>query len=389
MRKLNLKREKRKLWLRQHRSSIIKYGSVAICSVILTIAVMYFSQASFSTRVTFDVIDARVAPFSKGDVIFAYNVDGESVSTLDSNITYYYTSSTCTNGATYVANRDWQNGTIYNIAYNGTKCTLYLTTEISFPVPELYDALIPVYYDESGNVYKADYYNTNNSWYDYDEHKWANAVLVSDTVRDTYNSLTVGQQLTSTSEILQYYVWIPRYRYKLFSNAINKDSLIDGGNTPEQIIEIEFETSDTPKSTGQLNGLYTKGQWYTHPAFTFGENEINGFWVGKFEPAYNGSNKGQANGLGCTSSADSLFTCTNETCSNATNIRILPNVNPIRRENVSNYYYISRSIASSGGVGLSTTKTDSHMMKNMEWGAVAYLTSSIYGRYTSSSTCTS
>ena len=34
-----------------------------------------------------------------------------------------------------------------------------------------------------------------------------------------------------------------------------------------------------------------------------------------------------------------------------------------------------------------STSDDSHMMKNMEWGAVAYLLSSIYGRYTNASTC--
>ncbi|CCZ89701.1 unknown [Coprobacillus sp. CAG:605] len=36
-----------------------------------------------------------------------------------------------------------------------------------------------------------------------------------------------------------------------------------------------------------------------------------------------------------------------------------------------------------------STNDDSHMMKNMEWGAVAYLSSSIYGRYANASTCIS
>ena len=37
--------------------------------------------------------------------------------------------------------------------------------------------------------------------------------------------------------------------------------------------------------------------------------------------------------------------------------------------------------------GIDASSIDTHMMKNMEWGAVAYLTSSKYGRYTDSSTC--
>ena len=44
-------------------------------------------------------------------------------------------------------------------------------------------------------------------------------------------------------------------------------------------------------------------------------------------------------------------------------------------------YTISQEIAkASNFYGLNSNKTDSHQMKNSEWGAVAYLTQSIYGR---------
>ena len=129
MKKFNLKREKRKLWLKQHKWQIIKDVSLILCTAILMIAIMYYTKADFSTRVTFDVIDAKVAPFSSGDVVFAYNVDGVSTKTLDSaNNDYYYLSNECSNGVTYiVTNNDWQNGTINNLGDNGTKCTIYLT----------------------------------------------------------------------------------------------------------------------------------------------------------------------------------------------------------------------------------------------------------------------
>src|SRR5574344_3064957 len=39
--------------------------------------------------------------------------------------------------------------------------------------------------------------------------------------------------------------------------------------------------------------------------------------------------------------------------------------------------------------GVDATTIDTHMMKNMEWGAIDYLTSSIYGRYNNSTTCIS
>ena len=66
------------------------------------------------------------------------------------------------------------------------------------------------------------------------------------------------------------YVWIPRYKYKLFN--------VSGATTSAQMIEIEFENSTTSKSSGSQNG-----EWLTHPAFTFGTTELNGIWVGKFE----------------------------------------------------------------------------------------------------------
>ena len=51
----------------------------------------------------------------------------------------------------------------------------------------------------------------------------------------------------------------------------------------------------------------------------------------------------------------------------------------------------SRNIENSyaSNFGIDSSSIDTHMMKNMEWGAVAYLSSSIYGRYTASSTCIS
>ena len=66
------------------------------------------------------------------------------------------------------------------------------------------------------------------------------------------------------------YVWIPRYKYQLFN--------VEGAQTTAQMINIEFENNSTSKSSGTQNS-----QWLTHPAFTFGDTELNGIWVGKFE----------------------------------------------------------------------------------------------------------
>ena len=70
--------------------------------------------------------------------------------------------------------------------------------------------------------------------------------------------------------------------------------------------------------------------------------------------------------------------CTTETCTNASGLRILPNVSSLRYNNVSNMFYASRSMEQSNNV-FGITSSDSHMMKNSEWGAVAYLSHSNYG----------
>ncbi len=217
---------------------------------------------------------------------------------------------------------------------------------------ELAQGMIPVTFDDAGNAVVAD---TSNKWYDYEAHEWANAVLVNcanvnikTKYFDSNNKVlasAVGKTV-SMDEIMQMYVYVPRYKYQLF-NAEN-------GTSVEQAINIVFEGKTTAKSNGTKNG-----EWLTHPAFTFGDKELAGIWVGKFE----------------TSNTKELP-------------KIVPNVSSLRSMNVSTQFNTSRfmttTLASTYGTSISD---DSHMMKNMEWGAVAYLTNSIYGRYTNTSTC--
>ena len=154
----------------------------------------------------------------------------------------------------------------------------------------------------------------------------------------------VGKTI-SMDEILQMYVWIPRYRYKLF-NAEN-------GTASEQAIEIEFEKASADKSTGSKNG-----EWLTHPAFTFGNTELPGFWAAKFEAS------------GTTD-----------------DYQIKPNQKSLTSINLATMFNTSRStILNASKYGLNNN-VDTHMMKNMEWGAIAFLTNSIYGRYNDASTC--
>ena len=52
--------------------------------------------------------------------------------------------------------------------------------------PELYDNMIPIYYDEESSVWrKADSSNINKQWYDYNNKKWANAVILRNSINNS------------------------------------------------------------------------------------------------------------------------------------------------------------------------------------------------------------
>ena len=249
--------------------------------------------------------------------------------------------------------------------------------------PDLIDGLIPVVYNETTKKWvKADTESSTSTygWYDYANKKWANAVLVTDTNRSTYQNATAGTEINDL-DILAFYVWIPRYKYKVW----NKDKVVgtDSYDAQNMGVGIEFEsgTASTgeitctnysfaaPSSTaGSPNETCTgeNGNKYTHPAFTFGDNEVKGFWIGKFELSSETPTASYGGGSSTTLTA-----------------RILPNVNSWRNNKVSNFSTVIQNMQTTNniyGLGADKSNTDSHMLTNMEWGAVAYLTHSAFGR---------
>ena len=197
--------------------------------------------------------------------------------------------------------------------------------------------------------------------------------------RTTYQNASPGTEITE-SDILAYYVWIPRYKYKVW----NKDKVVgtQSYNAKTEGIDIVFENNTD--STGTISCTYSysapsstagspnetctgaNGDYYTHPAFTFGDNQVKGFWIGKYEL-----------------SSETLTASNGGGNSTTLTPRILPNVISWRNNTISNFSTVIQNMQVSSNIyGLSTDKstTDSHMLTNMEWGAVAYLTNSNYGR---------
>ena len=222
--------------------------------------------------------------------------------------------------------------------------------------PVLASNMIPVYYDEANSVWKkADKNNSQKDyrWYSYTstgEYKgmWANAVTVKDTNRQTYLNATPGTTI-SMDDITTMLVWIPRF------NAVTPSNYNGGTQAKPNAIDVSF----------------VKQNETAIDAFTFGNKELSGFWYGKFE-------------VGGTLASS----CTNETC-NVSNIVVKPNMTSLRSQKVSSYFFASRSMEQpNNSFGFINSEVDTHMSKNNEWGAVAYLTHSIYGRCTDSTTCT-
>lgn len=236
--------------------------------------------------------------------------------------------------------------------------------------PTLYSGMIPVVY-KNGYWVKASMYE---AWYNYAAGKnmWANAVTVNakastcdkDCIdsaqkhtRSYYEKAIAGTKI-SMDDINGMYVWLPRYEFKIttpYGVGTGTSATAPG------IIDVNFiaKTDNTPTSG------YT-----VHPAFSFGGKNLGGMWVAKFEASAEPGSK-------CALNSDA------PNCNNAkTRLNVTPNKNSWRYISIGNAYSVASNMSvNTSYYGLKSTNVDTHLMKNTEWGAVAYLAQSKYGRF--------
>ena len=221
--------------------------------------------------------------------------------------------------------------------------------------PQLSEGMIPIKWDSNNNEIETT--RDDPEWYDYNNKLWANV----------------------KTEDESYWVWIPRYAYKITSGYHSSTT----GS-----IDVKFlkGTSDitvddtTIETNGYLAGTKdTSMQYFTHPAF---QNDINelGYWVAKFEPtAAEGVANGYYSDWACPVAGDNVSTKT---------IKVVPNVNSWRCMTISNAYKASVAMATkkdgsnNSYYGWNESSVDTHMATNLEWGAIYYLTLSTYGANT-------
>lgn len=192
--------------------------------------------------------------------------------------------------------------------------------------PELYNNMIPVYY-KNGNVIRANKDNSDkdNLWYDYNNKIWANAII------SQKNNYAVGD-IIPESDILAYYVWIPKYSYKLWNinDEIKYDAYKEG-------IDIKFSNTTTcTENTCGTNNL----DYYINPAF----NNVRGLWVSKYELS--------------------------------NNLKFVPNKKVSTNSDVSYFEGAFNNIIMTYGLG---NNVASSIINSYEWGAITYLTHSKYG----------
>jgi competence protein ComGC len=209
--------------------------------------------------------------------------------------------------------------------------------------PELFENMVPIKYENNKWIVA----DTSQKWYDYNNKEWANAVVLNKGV-----TKNIGNEITE-EEISLWYVWIPRYKYTIF-NGNNEgvtakliNITFEHGKSNTGTLQCRTIDDGSEMCTDNLNGgTINQISTYTHPAFKFGNTELTGFWVGKFEVS------------GSTSA-----------------ITVKPNVTSLRSQTVSSFFTAIQNVKTTYGIN----NADSHMMKNIEWGAVAYLKQSKYG----------
>ena len=245
--------------------------------------------------------------------------------------------------------------------------------------------LVPVTLASDGTATEVT--DLSSDWYDYNttanSSRWANAVTKD-----------------SSGNITGYFVWIPRYAYKIIS----------GCNTSTAgAIEIKFlkGTTDNDSTDVTISENYpsvTSGamsDYVVHPSFTSNINNggwseaTSGFWVAKYPAGYQASTIDASGTLQNASDTvvrsninysgiDNDYTANAVDSSLSTSIKIsYPVFKPLTYAynciRTGDIYTLARDIQNASAFyGLSGI--DSHMEKNSEWGAVVYLTQSSYGR---------
>ena len=233
--------------------------------------------------------------------------------------------------------------------------TTYKTTEAP-NVPNIGANMKKVYWEEDGT-------EKIEGTEGFDETKWYSYIAqTGDTVNGGTSKWANAVTLDTEGNITGYFVWIPRYAYRIvyFDTQEHEDAYrltgttdgIVGYSDARGFVDIEGKTPSNMEEPITSIAVGTK-KLRPHPAFENGSTtgftqgewntQLEGIWIAKYETSKT------SDGIRVLSGKDSSIDHT---------------------ELGTMYEY---------GLAFSTDNK-SHMIKNSEWGAMAYLTESKYGR---------
>ena len=230
------------------------------------------------------------------------------------------------------------------------------------------------------------------------------------TTYDETNDTTTKRWANAQTEDGSMWVWIPRFAYKITGETIDVKFLIgtsdnyydEEGNiqtaqrqkTADQIIDSTKEYTVHPAFTNESSINYANGGW---------DKELTGIWVAKFAAGYaSGNNSAPVKSSNENYSQSTSYVQATESTtgkdgnldarnwldgiygSKTTSIKyptFQGTTYAMNYINHSDAYKIARALTDDGNIyGLSSNTANSHLMKNSEWGAVAYLSKSQYGQ---------
>ncbi len=230
------------------------------------------------------------------------------------------------------------------------------------------------------------------------------------TTYDEANNTTTKRWANAQTEDGSMWVWIPRFAYKITGETIDVKFLIgtsdnyydEEGNiqtaqrqkTADEIIDSTKEYTVHPAFTNESSINYANGGW---------DKELTGIWVAKFAAGYaSGNNSAPVKSSNENYSQSTSYVQATESTtgkdgnldarnwldgiygSKTTSIKyptFQGTTYAMNYINHSDAYKIARALTDDGNIyGLSSNTANSHLMKNSEWGAVAYLSKSQYGQ---------
>ena len=317
------------------------------------------------------------------DVSTINYMSARGTSTTSGNVGYYYWTTTEYTSTPVYTPKNYKLSSTYS--FNTTTGKYTLTN----PITKTYSSYYVNYYycpdqvsTTCSTMYKIKKVNDNYRWISEVEE-----YIAEQNISATSTDYEVGEEIPM-DKISTMWTWIPRYKYTYFKSGEPQEIQIKFENQTESTGTIKCtdnisgtgSTSETCTDTTN-GGLKTGVSTYTHPAFNFGGKQLTGIWVGKFRNSATGVPQVENN-------PDIIFT--------DSTIIIKPDVNSLTHKAVSNIFKDIRQMEKANnpyGFSQSSSTTfnfngnltgdnnnlDTHLMKNMEYGAVMYLSHSKYG----------